>query len=117
LRHTAVVLSSNFVSALAVVGVSAVEPGRAEAASTVKSCTGGDVRLSAAEKQMLRLYNKERASRDLPRLCVHPRLQNDRVYRGSRNPSLVKIPHARPYMLRNFKKIVKNTVNGVDIRI
>ena len=34
-----------------------------------------DVRLSAAEKQMLELHNKERASRDLPRLCVHPKLQ------------------------------------------
>jgi uncharacterized protein YkwD len=31
--------------------------------------------LSAAEKQMLELHNKERANRDLPRLCVHPKLQ------------------------------------------
>ena len=75
MRHMAVVLASNFVPTLAAVGVSAVEPGRAEAANTVKSCTGGDVRLSAAEKQMLELHNKERASRDLPRLCVHPKLQ------------------------------------------
>jgi uncharacterized protein YkwD len=75
LRYTAVVLASIFVATLAAVGVSALEPGRAEAASTVKSCTGGDVRLSAAEKQMLELHNKERASRDLPRLCVHPKLQ------------------------------------------
>jgi uncharacterized protein YkwD len=75
MRHMAVVVASIFVAALAAVGVSAVEPGRAEAASTVKSCTGGDIRLSAAEKQMLELHNKERASRDLPRLCVHPKLQ------------------------------------------
>jgi uncharacterized protein YkwD len=75
LRHTAVVLASIFVATLAAVGVSAVEPGRAEAASTVKSCTGGDVRLSAAEKQMLELHNWERASRELPPLCVHPKLQ------------------------------------------
>jgi uncharacterized protein YkwD len=75
MRHMAVVLASIFVATLAAVGVSAVEPGRAEAASTVKSCTGGDIRLSAAEKQMLELHNKERASRDLPRLCVHPKLQ------------------------------------------
>jgi hypothetical protein len=40
MRHTAVVLASIFVATLAAVGVSAVEPGRAEAASTVKSCTG-----------------------------------------------------------------------------
>jgi uncharacterized protein YkwD len=75
MRHTAVVLAAIFLATLAAVGVSAVEPGTAEAASTVKSCTGGDVRLSAAEKQMLKLHNKERASRGLPRLCVHPKLQ------------------------------------------
>jgi hypothetical protein len=61
-RHTAEVLASNFVPTLAAVGVSAVEPGRAEAASTVKSCTGGDARLGAVEKQMLELHDKERAS-------------------------------------------------------
>jgi uncharacterized protein YkwD len=70
-----VVLASIFVAALAVAGVPAVEPERAEAASAVKSCTGGDVRLSAAEKEMLALHNRERASRDLPHLCVHPKLQ------------------------------------------
>ncbi len=75
MRHTAVVLASIFVAALAAVELSAVEPGTAEAASTVKSCTGDDVRLSAAEKQMLQLHNRKRASRGLPRLCVHPKLQ------------------------------------------
>ena len=75
LRHTAVIFASIFAAALAVAGVSTVEPERVEAATSVKSCTGGDVRLSAAEKAMLQLYNHERASRDLPRLCVHPRLQ------------------------------------------
>jgi len=39
MRHLAVVLASIFVATLAAVGVSAVEPGRAEAANTVKSCT------------------------------------------------------------------------------
>ena len=73
MRHAAVVLASILVATLAVVGVSAVEPRMAEAA--VKGCSGGDVRLSAAEKAMLQLHNRERASRDLPRLCVHPRLQ------------------------------------------
>ena len=41
-------------------------------------------------------------------------LQNDRVDRGSRNPSPIKPPQAT-ILLRSFKKIVKNTVNGVDI--
>lgn len=75
MRHTLVVLASIFGAALAAGGVSAVEPGRAEATDAVKSCTGDNVRLSAAERQMLKLHNQERASRNLPRLCVHPKLQ------------------------------------------
>ena len=71
MRDTAVVLASGF---LAVTGASAVEPGRAEATSTVKSCTGDDIRIRAAEKQMLVLHYMGRASRDLPRLCVHTKL-------------------------------------------
>ncbi len=71
----AVVLAAVSLAVLAAVGASAAWPGTAEAASTVKSCTGGDIRLGAAEKQMLELHNKERASRGLLRLCVHPKLQ------------------------------------------
>jgi uncharacterized protein YkwD len=66
MRHT---------TAEAPIGASAVVPGRTEAASNVRSCTGDDIRIRTAEKQMLVLHNSERASRDLPRLCVHPRLQ------------------------------------------
>ncbi len=69
------VLASIFLATLAAAATSAVEPESADAAITVKSCTGGDVQLSAAEKTMLELHNKERASRNLPRLCVHPALQ------------------------------------------
>ena len=51
----------------------------AEAQSTgkvnVKSCTGGQVALKTAEKQMLDLHNQRRASQNKPRLCVHPALQ------------------------------------------
>ena len=75
MRHMAMVLASIIVATLAAVGAFAVEPERAHAAITVRSCTGGDVRLSAAEKTMLELHDQERASRNLPRLCVHPKLQ------------------------------------------
>jgi uncharacterized protein YkwD len=75
MRHAVAVLAAIFLATLGVFGVSTGDPERAEAASTVKSCTGGEARLSAAEKQMLRLHNRERASHELPRLCVHPKLQ------------------------------------------
>ena len=72
MRHAAMVLASIFLATLAATTTSAVEPERADAAAiTVKSCTGGGVQLSAAEKTMLDLHNRERASRNLPRLCVH----------------------------------------------
>jgi uncharacterized protein YkwD len=75
MRHAAAVLAAVSLAILAAVGAYAVEPQRAEAASTVRSCSGGDVRIGAAEKKMLALHNRERASRNLPRLCVHPKLQ------------------------------------------
>jgi uncharacterized protein YkwD len=76
MRHAAMVLASIFLAILAAATTSAVEPERADAAAiTVKSCTGRDVRLSAAEKTMLNLHNRKRASRNLPRLCIHPALQ------------------------------------------
>jgi uncharacterized protein YkwD len=75
MRHAAAVLAATFLATLAAFGASIGYPERADAASTVKSCTGGEVRLSAAEKQMLELHNWDRASRELPPLCVHPKLQ------------------------------------------
>jgi uncharacterized protein YkwD len=75
MKQAAAALTSILIAILATVGASAYSPERAEAASTVRSCTGEDIRIGAAEKQMLDLHNRERASRDLPRLCVHPRLQ------------------------------------------
>jgi hypothetical protein len=69
MRHAAAVLAATFLAPLAAFGASIGDPGRVDAASTVMSCTGGEVRLSAAEKQMLELHNWERASvrRPLPR--------------------------------------------------
>lgn len=60
-----------------VVGISALDPGKAQAANTVnvKTCTGGKIALKVAEKRMLDLHNQKRKSQDRRRLCVHPALQ------------------------------------------
>lgn len=76
MRYAAVVLTSIFLASLTALGVTALEPDRAEASTvTVKGCTGKAVRLTIDENQMLALHNRTRASRNLPRLCVHPALQ------------------------------------------
>ena len=69
-------LASVLLAVVAAAGVSAVEPEEAAAANTVSvnSCTGGTTQVSVAEKRMLDLHNNARASRNLPRLCVHPAL-------------------------------------------
>jgi uncharacterized protein YkwD len=74
-QAAAAALASILLAILATFGAAAYSPERAEAASTVRTCTGKDIRIAAAEKRMLALHNRERASRNLPRLCVHPRLQ------------------------------------------
>lgn len=75
MKHMAVVLSSVLLAALVAVGVAALEPERADAATSVRSCIGGTVDLKAIEKRMLDLHNRARADRGLKRLCIHPRLQ------------------------------------------
>ncbi len=77
MRHVRLMLASVLLAVVAAAGVSAVEPEEAAAANTVsvKSCSGGTIQVKVAEKRMLDLHNKTRASRNLPRLCVHPALQ------------------------------------------
>lgn len=75
MKHTAVVLASVLLAALVAVGAAALEPERADAATSVRTCTGGTVNLKAIEKRMLDLHNRARADRGLKRLCVHPKLQ------------------------------------------
>ncbi len=75
MRQIAVVLASVLLATLAAAAVAAIDPPSAEAAGTVRSCTGGNIKLSTAERQMLQLHNKARAKNDRRRLCVHPRLQ------------------------------------------
>lgn len=81
MRYLAVVFVSVFLAAVTAFGVSLAEPDKAEAATVgVKGCTGTIVQLTSVEKQMLDLHNQARASRGIPRLCVHPALQ--RAARG-----------------------------------
>jgi uncharacterized protein YkwD len=59
---------------VAALSVSALEPKKAEAASAVRTCGGGKIKLNAKEERTLRLHNRTRKSHGLRRLCVHPKL-------------------------------------------
>jgi uncharacterized protein YkwD len=52
----------------------AVEPVRAGAATTVKTCGGGSITLKAREERTLVLHNEARADHGLGPLCVDPAL-------------------------------------------
>ncbi len=70
-------LAGILLAIMAVVGASALDPGKAQAADTVnvRTCSGGKIALKADEKRMLDLHNERRRSQELRRLCVHPALQ------------------------------------------
>lgn len=74
LRHATVVIAAVVVAAFGAVIVSATEVKKAEAASAVRTCGGGKIKLNDREERTLRLHNRERRSRDLRPLCVHPKL-------------------------------------------
>jgi uncharacterized protein YkwD len=73
-RYAGVILVGALLAAVAALSVSALEPERAEAASSVRTCGGGKIKLNAKEERTLRLHNRERTSRGLRALCVHPKL-------------------------------------------
>jgi uncharacterized protein YkwD len=73
-RYASVILVAALLAAVVAVSVSAVEPKRAEAASTVRTCGGGTIKLNAKEEHILLLHNQKRRSRGLRTLCVHPKL-------------------------------------------
>ena len=75
MKQIAVLLTAVFLAAFVAFGMSAVEPRVATADSTIRSCTGSKITLKTIEKTMLDRHNRKRASRGLPRLCVHPKLQ------------------------------------------
>ena len=73
-RYASVILVAALLAAVVALSVSVVEPERAEAASTVRTCGGGTIKLNTKEERTLRLHNQKRRSRGLRTLCVHPKL-------------------------------------------
>jgi uncharacterized protein YkwD len=74
LRYASVIFVAALLAAVVALSVSALEPGKAEAASNVRTCGGGTIKLNAKEERTLRLHNQKRRSRGLRALCVHPKL-------------------------------------------
>ncbi|QIN80259.1 hypothetical protein GBA65_18995 [Rubrobacter marinus] len=75
LRYASVVFVAMLLATVAVLGASAVQPRKAEAAATVPTCAGGTITLADSEKRSLDLHNQARASKGLSRFCVDPALQ------------------------------------------
>ncbi len=73
-RYASIILVAALLAAVVALSVSAVAPERAEAASTVRTCGGGTIKLNSKEERTLRLHNRERRSRGIRALCVHPKL-------------------------------------------
>ena len=77
MRYLAALFVSIFFAGIAAVGVSAADAPPAQAAGgggEVARCGGGKLFLRAPEKELFDLHNRQRAQRELPRLCVHPAL-------------------------------------------
>jgi uncharacterized protein YkwD len=74
LRHAIVVIAAVVLATVGAVMVSAAEPNEAEAASAVRACGGGKIKLNAKEERTLHLHNQARKNRGLRALCVHPKL-------------------------------------------
>ncbi len=76
MKRVFVSLLAAALAVMVVFGVSILEQREAEAdpATTVKTCGGDTIKLSADEKRVLELHNKARKSRGLRPLCVHPAL-------------------------------------------
>jgi uncharacterized protein YkwD len=73
LRCSTVVLAAVLATIVAL-SVSAIEPEKAEAANTVRTCGGKAIELNGREERTLILHNRERRSRGLRTLCLHPLL-------------------------------------------
>ncbi len=74
LRYATVVLVATVLAAVATLSISAIEPEKAEAETSVRACGGGTINLNAKEERTVRLHNDKRTSRGLRALCVHPKL-------------------------------------------
>src|SRR5918998_3172860 len=74
LRYATVVFAAAVLATVVALSASVVERKTAQAASIVKTCGGGTIKLNNKEERTLRLHNHKRASRGLRALCVHPKL-------------------------------------------
>jgi uncharacterized protein YkwD len=74
LRYATVVFAAAVLATVAALSTSALEPKKAEAADTVRTCGGGKIKLNTKEERTLRLHNRARKSRGIRPLCVHPKL-------------------------------------------
>jgi uncharacterized protein YkwD len=74
LRYAIVVFVAAVLASVAAISISAIEPGKAEAADTVRTCGGGTIKLNAKEEQTLKLHNQARTDRGIRRLCVNQKL-------------------------------------------
>src|SRR5215204_3115700 len=74
LRYATAVLGAVILTSATIFSSTAVEPQRAGATTTVRTCSGGDITLMAKEKRTLALHNKARTDRGLKPLCVNPKL-------------------------------------------
>ena len=73
-RYATVAFAAAVLATTAALSVSALEPKTARAASIVKTCGSGTITLNYKEERTLILHNRERISRGLRALCVHPKL-------------------------------------------
>ncbi len=74
LRYAAVVFAAAVLASVAALSASVIEPRKAEAADTVRTCGGGKIKLNSKEERTLKLHNQARKNRGIRRLCVHPKL-------------------------------------------
>jgi uncharacterized protein YkwD len=77
MRYLVTVAAGIMVATIAALGISALAPQPAEAASGAyaRKCGGGKILLNANEIRVFRLHNQVRQQRNIRPLCVHPRLQ------------------------------------------
>ena len=73
-RHVKVVLGAVILAGAVAFLPLAVQPERAGAATTVRTCGGGSILLNFKEKRVLALHNDARKERGLRPLCADPRL-------------------------------------------
>jgi uncharacterized protein YkwD len=74
LKYAIVVFAAAVLATVGILSVSAIEPKKAEAADTSRTC-GGDIVLKGKDKRTFNMLNRARKSHGLKKLCVHPALE------------------------------------------